>query len=105
MGTPLRSTGELHVVPPLISNLPPRHKLLVVDDEPDIFTLTKLSLKGLRFKGRPVELLYAGTGQDAVRTMRTNPDVALILLDVVMETDSAGLDACRRIREELGNPL
>jgi CheY-like chemotaxis protein len=92
-------------VPPLISSLPSRHKILVVDDEPDIFTLTKLSLKGLQYKGRKVELLYASTGQDAVSTMRTNPDIALVLLDVVMETNSAGLDACRRIREELGNLL
>ncbi len=93
------------VVPPLISSLPTRHKILVVDDEPDIFTLTKLSLKGLQYKGRRVDLLHAATGQDAVRTMRTNPDIALILLDVVMETNSAGLDACRHIREELGNSL
>jgi len=93
------------VVPPLISSLPTRHKILVVDDEPDIFTVTKLSLKGLQYKGRKVELLHANTGQDAVRKMRINPDIALILLDVVMETNSSGLDACRRIREELGNSL
>jgi CheY-like chemotaxis protein len=93
------------VVPPLINRIPTRHKILVVDDEPDIFTLTKLSLKGLKYKGRQVDLLSTSTGQDAVRTMRTNPDIALILLDVVMETNSAGLDASRRIRDELGNSL
>jgi len=93
------------VMPPLINSLPTRHKILVVEDEPDIFTLTKLSLKGLQYKGREVEFLSASTGQDAVHTMRMNPNIALILLDVVMETNSAGLDACRRIRDELGNSL
>jgi CheY-like chemotaxis protein len=102
----IAETVELDlVVPPLINSLPARHKILVVDDEPDIFTLTNLTLKGLQYKGREVELLSASTGQDTVRTMRTNPDIALILLDVVMETNSAGLDACRRIRDELGNSL
>lgn len=92
-------------MPPLINSLATRHKILVVDDEPDVFTLTKLSLKGLEYKGRKVELLDAATGRDAVNVMRANPDIALVLLDVVMETNSAGLDACRRIREELGNSL
>jgi len=92
-------------MPPLISGLPARHKVLVVDDEPDVFILTKLSLKGLEHRGRKVDLLEVATGRDAVEAMRRNPDVALILLDVVMETNNAGLDACRRIREELGNSL
>ena len=90
-------------MPPLINSLPTRHKILVVDDEPDVFALTKLSLKGLEYKGRKVELLDAATGRDAVNAMQRNPEIALILLDVVMKTNSAGLDACRRIREELGN--
>jgi CheY-like chemotaxis protein len=92
-------------MPPLINNFPTAHKVLVVDDEPDVFTLTKLSLKGLEYKGRKVELLNATTGREAVEVIRTNSDIALILLDVVMETNTAGLDACRRIREELGNSL
>jgi hypothetical protein len=37
--------------------------------------------------------------------MKANPDIAVVLLDVVMESESAGLDACKRIREELGNRL
>jgi CheY-like chemotaxis protein len=88
-----------------VDRIPVKNKILVVDDEPDIATLTKLSLKGFEHKGRKIELLEAATGREAVEIMRVNPDIALILLDVVMETNSAGLDACRRIREELGNPL
>ncbi|MGH8582883.1 MAG: response regulator [Gammaproteobacteria bacterium] len=79
------------------------YKLFIVDDEPDIHTLTQLSLKSLRYRGRSLAFLSASSGQACVLTMRTDPDVAVILLDVVMEDAHAGLEACRAIREELGN--
>ncbi|HVY45693.1 MAG TPA: response regulator, partial [Minicystis sp.] len=78
-------------------------RVLVVDDEPDIHAVTKLSLRGLKHDGRGVELLSAASAKEALETLRANPDVAVVLLDVVMESDSAGLDACRAIRGELGN--
>jgi len=78
-------------------------RVLVVDDEPDVVAVTRLSLRGMRHGGRPVELIPAATGAGAVAAMRADPGIAVVLLDVVMETDSAGLDACRAIREELGN--
>ncbi len=77
-----------------------RHKILVVDDEPDILAVTKLGLKGLKFDGRKVKLLTSDTGAGAVSMVANNPDIAVVLLDVVMESDAAGLDACRRIRED-----
>jgi len=43
------------------------------------------------------------SGKEAVASMREHPETAVILLDVVMESSTAGLDACRAIREELGN--
>ena len=78
-------------------------RVLVVDDEPDVAAVTRLSLRGMRHGGRPVELVTATTGTGAVEAMRADPSIAVVLLDVVMETDTAGLDACRAIREELGN--
>ena len=78
-------------------------RVLVVDDEPDVAAVTRLSLRGMRHGGRPVELVVSTTGAGAVAAMRADPGIAVILLDVVMETDTAGLDACRAIREELGN--
>ncbi|MDQ2825369.1 MAG: response regulator [Actinomycetota bacterium] len=78
-------------------------RVLVVDDEPDVAAVTRLSLRGMRHSGRPVELSVATTGAAAVEAMRADPAIAVILLDVVMETDTAGLDACRAIRDELGN--
>lgn len=80
-----------------------KYLILVVDDEPDMHALSRLSLKKLTFRGQGVELAYASSGQEAVSFMRLHPETAVILLDVVMETSSAGLDACQTIRQEIGN--
>ena len=93
------------MAPPIIHQLPEQYRILVVDDEQDIHAMTKLSVRGLTYAGRDVELLSAMSGTEAVETMRANPDIAVILLDVVMESDTAGLDACRAIRDELDNHL
>ncbi|MBF0124622.1 MAG: DUF3369 domain-containing protein [Magnetococcales bacterium] len=76
---------------------------MIVDDEPDIHHLTTLVLKNFTFDTRPVELIHGYSGNDARRLMREHSDVAMILLDVVMETDQEGLGVVRYIREELDN--
>lgn len=82
---------------------PAPHRILIVDDEPDVHAITKLSLRGMTYKGRGVELATASNGKQALDAMRARPDTAVMLLDVVMETPSSGLDACRSIRNDLGN--
>ncbi len=82
-----------------------KHRILIVDDEPDIQTVTKLSLKGLTRKCGPIEFLYASSAREALKLLEQYPDIGVILLDVVMETDTAGLDLCAAIRGELGNPM
>ena len=80
-------------------------RLLVVDDEPDIHAVTRLALGKVSFKGREIEVLSAYTGAQGYDMLAKEPDIALVLLDVVMETDDAGLRLARRIREELNNNL
>lgn len=80
-------------------------KVLIADDEPDLHIATKLALQGFSFKDRPLEFLDAYTGAEACAILQAHPDTAVIFLDVVMETDDAGLRAVRRIREELGNHM
>jgi response regulator RpfG family c-di-GMP phosphodiesterase len=80
-------------------------KLLVVDDEPDIHKLTQLSLKDFRFAGRSLEILSASSGYAAKEVLRENPDVAVALIDVVMETDDAGLRLVEHVRNELKNEM
>ena len=83
----------------------PRHtwKLLVVDDEPDIRVLTRLNLKGFRFADRDLEILEAGSAYEAKQVLLAHPDIAVALIDVVMETDDAGLRLVEYIRKDLKN--
>lgn len=80
-------------------------KVLIVDDDEATHAVTKLALDGFSFQGRGVAYLDAFSGAQAVQLMREHPDVALVLMDVVMESETAGLDAAQRIREDLGNAL
>lgn len=77
--------------------------ILIVDDEEEIHTVTKLALSGFEYADRPLQFLSAYSGDEARDVMRRRPDVAMVLLDVVMETDHAGLDTARYIRETLKN--
>lgn len=76
-------------------------KVLIVDDEPDVHSATALAIRDIRYKERGLELLSAYSAAEAVEVLQQHDDVALILLDVVMETDDAGLRLVRRIREEM----
>lgn len=78
-------------------------KILIVDDEPEVHAVTKLALSDFRFLGRGLEFHSAYSGREAKELATLHPDTAIILLDVVMETDDAGLHVARFIREELGN--
>lgn len=78
-------------------------KILIIDDDSDIHNLTRMVLRGLRLDGRDVSLLSGYSGRDACRMMAADPSIAVLLLDVVMETDHAGLEAVKVIRDELRN--
>ena len=79
----------------------PAWTILVVDDEPDVYAATCMAMRGLEILGRPLAFLHAESGAEAYALLRSRPDVAVILLDVVMESESAGLDLVARIRNEL----
>lgn len=89
-------------------NLPttqPDHvwKIIIADDEPAVHDITLLALSDIEYDQRKLKFLHAYSGSKAVDLLRKNPDTALLLLDVVMETDDAGLKVVKRVREELGN--
>jgi diguanylate cyclase (GGDEF)-like protein len=77
-------------------------KLLVVDDDPEVHGVTRFVLHDLRIFDRPLRLLHAHSAQEAREQLRQHPDIALALVDVVMETDQAGLDLVEYIRNRLG---
>jgi CheY-like chemotaxis protein len=78
-------------------------RLLIVDDEADVHSVTRLILAKTLFKDRPIELLSAYSAEQAEQILRTEKDIAVILLDVVMETDDAGLKLVHTIRHQLSN--
>lgn len=80
-------------------------KLLVVDDETEVHATTRLVLRDFDFEGGGLEILSAYTGNEALAMMREHEDIAVVLLDVVMETSQAGLDCVRAIRQDLENNL
>jgi PAS domain S-box-containing protein len=78
-------------------------KVLLVDDEPDIHAVLRLALQDLVVEGLPLQLFDARSAEEAKALLAAHPDMALILLDVVMETEQAGLTLVRYVRRELGN--
>tara|TARA_R110001583_G_scaffold194027_2_gene364021 strand:+ start:294 stop:2588 length:2295 start_codon:yes stop_codon:yes gene_type:complete len=95
-----------HAPSPPGRNTPPvtstSWRILVVDDDIDVHEITGLALDNLAFLGRPAQLLHAYSAQEAKQILATEKDVAIILLDVVMETSDAGLKLVGHIREDLG---
>ena len=76
-------------------------KVLLVDDEPAVHEVSSLILSGLSFEGRDIELLSANSAAQARDILVRHRDVALVLLDVVMETDDAGIALVQHVREQL----
>lgn len=82
--------------------LPP-WKVAIVDDDEQVHQITELVLKGFKFEGRPLKFLKAYNGEAAMQLFREHNDIALVLLDVVMETEDAGLRVVEFVRDELKN--
>ena len=82
--------------------LPP-WKVLIVDDEPEVHSVTRLVLGNFRFAERPLDLISAYSSREAEQLLGRHDDAAVVLLDVVMESEQAGLELVRAIRERLGN--
>lgn len=80
-------------------------KILIADDEKAIHEVTQLALQGFTFHERPLTFLSAYSGQEAKEILTHHSDIALILLDVVMETNNSGLEVTKYIRETLKNKL
>lgn len=80
-------------------------KILIVDDEAQVHTATHLALKKFVFEGKSLSFISAYSANEAKKLLRENSDVAIILLDVIMETDDAGLEFVKYVRQVLGNEL
>ena len=77
--------------------------VMIVDDDVAVHQVTQLVMSGFEFSGRPLQFIDAYSAAEGREMLKQRRDVALILLDVVMESDHAGLDLARYIREDLQN--
>ncbi|HEV7814543.1 MAG TPA: DUF3369 domain-containing protein [Janthinobacterium sp.] len=91
---------------PFVSSASPKlppWKVLLVDDEPDIHDITKLTLSRFRLEGRSLSFVHAYSGAEAKEVLAREEDIALVFLDVVMEKEDSGLEVARWMREDLNN--
>lgn len=88
--------------PEMESSAPP-WLVLIVDDDSAIHATTRMVLRGYSFAGRPISFLSANSAREAREILAKEDEIAVILLDVVMESDDAGLRLVSYIRNELGN--
>lgn len=82
--------------------LPP-WKVVIVDDDDEVHKITTISLNDFEFEHKKLEFVHLYSGKEAEQYFSQHNDIALVLLDVVMESDHAGLEVVKYIRETLGN--
>jgi len=87
-------------IEPDFSNVTP-WKILITDDDQTVHDSTVLALNGVIIHGRPIVFSHAYSASEAREVLVNNPETAVILLDVVMETMDAGLRLVEVIRHEL----
>jgi len=96
------STGKSAVLPGAGREETP-WKILIVDDEKIIHTVTELVLREFRFEQRGLMILSAYGELQARQLLNEHADIAVALVDIVMEEDNSGLNLIRWIREDRGN--
>lgn len=98
------ATEHTESAPPSADEMPPWN-ILIVDDDEEVHIITRLVLRDYVLDGRPARLFHAYSAQEAKALLSSESGIAVILLDVVMETDDAGLRLVRWIRDDLQNRL
>ncbi|MGJ4927348.1 ATP-binding response regulator [Bradyrhizobium sp. HKCCYLS2038] len=78
-------------------------KIAVIDDDHAVHEGTRFALSDYSLNGQGLEILSAYSAAEGRTLMREHPDVAAVLLDVIMETDVAGLELVEYIRNEIRN--
>jgi len=84
---------------------PTHWKILITDDQEMIHVMIKHYLSGYQFKGSGLQFIDAFSGQDAKTLLKDNPDIAVVLLDVMLEEPDTGFQIVQYIRETLNNKL
>jgi len=78
-------------------------KIAVIDDDHAVHEGTRFALSDYTLNGQGLEILSAYSAAEGRTLMRSHSDIAAVLLDVIMETDIAGLELVEYIRNEIRN--
>lgn len=89
--------------PKIVNELEKPWKVLIVDDDPDVHEVTRIAVSGCKFEDRTFKLLHALSAHEAKEILKEHDDIAVALVDVVMESDTAGLGLVSWIRDDLKN--
>ena len=73
-------------------------RILIVDDEIGIHDVSRLVLRTMRYAGHSVELISAFSAKEAEEIIKVTPNIAVAIVDVVMENDHSGLDLVKIMR-------
>ena len=84
--------------------------VVLVDDEPDVLEVSRLAMRHFKVYGLPIRLHTATSKAQGIEVLNSltlgRHDISMAsvaLIDVVMETDHAGLELCDHIREVMKN--
>lgn len=80
-------------------------KVLIIDDDNFVHVMIKEKMKNFTFEGKSLDIISAYTGSEALKILSNNKDVALILLDMYIGTETTGLILSKYIREIVGNEM
>lgn len=86
----------------LIHAVKPSWRIMIIDDDPDVHSATMFALGNLEIQNRPLSFLHAYSANEARTILAQESDIAVILLDVVMEQEDAGLNLVNYVRKNLG---
>ena len=74
-------------------------KILIVDDDKEIVELLSIYVKNEGY-----EPIQAYSGKEAITKLVTNPDIALMILDIMMPNMS-GMDVVKEVRKDSQIPI
>lgn len=94
---------EAGTVPERLTTTAAPWPVLVVDDDEQVHAMTRVLLNDFEFEGRRFAIVSAFSATEARMILAERPDLPVVLLDVVMETQDAGLRLVHHIRRDLGN--
>lgn len=80
-------------------------KILIVDDDQEVHNVTRMALRRFTFDDKAVTFLSAYSAAQGQKLLSENMDIAVILLDVVMEEENSGLQMAYYVRTVLHNHL